>query len=309
MANFIDPAALMRIKNLELRAKIVVEGFLSGMHRSPYHGFSVEFSEYRPYTAGDDPRYLDWKLYARTDRCFIKRFEDETNLRCYLVADRSRSMTYGTRGYSKAEYASSLVATLAYFLAQQRDAVGLLTFAEQVIELIPARYRPGQLHRLMTALEREPSGNATDLAAPLERIAQRVPKRGVIVLLSDLLAPLEALETNLGYLRSRGHEVILFRILDPAEVEFSLSTPAMVHDLESGKDVYIDPEATRQEYLRRFGEHAAALESLCANLGIDFYPLTTDRPLELALFDYLRFRQRRSRQVLRSGRMNPRAQP
>ncbi len=309
MANFIDPAALMRIKNLELRAKIVVEGFLSGMHRSPYHGFSVEFSEYRPYTAGDDPRYLDWKLYARTDRCFIKRFEDETNLRCYLVADRSRSMTYGTRGYSKAEYASSLVATLAYFLAQQRDAVGLLTFAEQVIELIPARYRPGQLHRLMTALEREPSGNATDLAAPLERIAQRVPKRGVIVLLSDLLAPLEALETNLGYLRSRGHEVILFRILDPAEVEFSLSTPAMVHDLESGRDVYIDPEATRQEYLRRFGEHAAALESLCANLGIDFYPLTTDRPLELALFDYLRFRQRRGRQVLRSGRMNPRAQP
>lgn len=309
MANFIDPAALMRIKNLELRAKIVVEGFLSGMHRSPYHGFSVEFSEYRPYTAGDDPRYLDWKLYARTDRCFIKRFEDETNLRCYLVADRSRSMTYGTRGYSKAEYASSLVATLAYFLAQQRDAVGLLTFAEQVIELIPARYRPGQLHRLMTALEREPSGNATDLAAPLERIAQRVPKRCVIVLLSDLLAPLEALETNLGYLRSRGHEVILFRILDPAEVEFSLSTPAMVHDLESGKDVYIDPEATRQEYLRRFGEHAAALESLCANLGIDFYPLTTDRPLELALFDYLRFRQRRGRQVLRSGRMNPRAQP
>jgi len=301
MANFIDPATLMRIKNLEMRAKTVVEGFLSGMHRSPYHGFSVEFTEYRPYTKGDDPRYLDWKLYARTDRCYIKRFEDETNLRCYLVADRSRSMAYGTRGYTKSDYAATLAATLAYFLTHHRDAVGLLTFDEQVVELIPARYHHGQLHRLMTALEREPAGQATDLAAPLERIAERVRKRGVIVLVSDLLAPLEALDRNLGYLRSQGHEVVVFRVLDPAELDFSPGDSAQFRDLESGKIMYVDPAAMQREYRRRFGEHAAALETTCANLGIDLRTLTTDQPLEIALFDYLYVRQRRGRQVLRSG--------
>ncbi len=300
MANFIDPAALMRIKSLELRAKVVVEGFFNGLHRSPFHGFSVEFSEYRQYTSGDDPRYLDWKLYARTDRCYIKRFEDETNLRCYLVADRSRSMGYGSRGFSKSDYAATLAATLAYFLTQQRDSVGLLTFDEQVVELIPARYRPGHLHRLMMALEHEPAGTATDLAAPLERIAQRVQKRGLIVLISDLLAPLDTLERNLGYLRTRGHEVIVYRVLDPAETDFQFDAPAMFRDLESGRELYIDPEATRQEYLRRFGEHAAAIETICGKLGIDFRSFTTECPLEHALFDYLHARQRRGRQVMRT---------
>jgi uncharacterized protein (DUF58 family) len=303
MANFVDPAALMRIKNLELRAKVVVEGFFSGMHRSPYHGFSVEFSEYRPYTAGDDPRYLDWKLYARSDRCYIKRFEDETNLRCYVVADLSRSMDFGSLAYTKREYAATLAATLAFFLARQRDAVGLLTFDEEVAELIGARYRPGHLHRIMAALEKASAGAATDLAAPLEKIAQRVQKRGVIMLISDLLAPLDALERNLGYLRTRGHEVILFRVLDPAEINLGFDHPAMFRDLESGRELYIDPESARQEYLQRFREHAASIETTCGNLGIDLYQLTTDRPLELALFDYLHSRDRRGRQVMRSGKM------
>ncbi|MBW3596405.1 MAG: DUF58 domain-containing protein [Planctomycetes bacterium] len=303
MTNFIDPAALMRIKSLEMRAKVVVEGFFNGLHRSPFHGFSVEFSEYRQYTAGDDPRYLDWKLYARSDRCYIKQFEDETNLRCYLVADRSRSMAYGSQGFTKSDYAATLAATLGYFLTRQRDSVGLLTFDEDVVELIGARYRPGHLHRLMLALERETAGTATDLAAPLERIAQRVQKRGVIVLISDLLAPIDALERNLGYLRTRGHEVIVYRVLDPAEIDFRFDAPAMFRDLESGREVYIDPEATRQDYLRRFGEHSAAIEKTCANLGIDLHQFAIDRPLELSLFDYLHSRQRRGRQVMRSGRM------
>jgi uncharacterized protein (DUF58 family) len=155
----------------------------------------------------------------------------------------------------------------------------------------------------MTALEREPSGSATDLAAPLERIAQRVQKRGVIVLVSDLLAPIDTLQTNLGYLRTRGHEVIVFRVLDPAEVNFTFDSAAMFRDLESGRELYIDPDAARQTYLQRFAEHAAAIEATCRNLGIDFHQLTTDRPLEYSLFDYLHSRQRRGRQVMRTGKL------
>ncbi len=300
-ASFIDPDALMRIKSLQMRAKIVVEGFYHGLHRSPYHGFSVEFSEYRPYTPGDDPRYLDWRLYARSDRYYVKRFEDETNLRCHLLVDMSRSMGYGSTSYTKREYARTAAATLAYFLASQRDAVGLLTFGEHVGEYLPARYRSGHMHRLMLCLEHALSGTATDLSAPIERIARVVTKRGLIVLISDLLAPIDTLETNLGYLRSRGHEVVLLRVLDPAEVSFSFDTPSMFQDLESGRDIYIDPRTARDDYLRRFGEHSKAIEETCGNLGIDYYHFTTDRPLELALFDFLSARMRRGRQILRRG--------
>src|SRR5687768_10115342 len=161
--SFIDPAALMAIRNLELRARTVVEGFWHGLHRSPYHGFSVEFTEYRPYTPGDDPRYLDWKLVGRTDRYFIKKFEDETNLRCQLLIDGSRSMTFGSRGYTKADYAHTFAATLAHFLHHQGDAVGLLTFDETVREYLPPRHRPGHLRQLMLALEKPAGGQATDL--------------------------------------------------------------------------------------------------------------------------------------------------
>lgn len=304
---FIDPAALMRIKNLQLRAKVVVEGFLSGLHRSPYHGFSVEFSEYRQYTDGDDPRYLDWRLFARTDRYYIKRFEDETNLRCHLLVDLSRSMGFGSLPYSKADYAKTAAATFAYFLSVQRDAVGLVTFDDKVEEYLPARYRPGHVHRLMLALERSLAGTATDLAPPLEQIAKTASKRGLVVLLSDLLAPVDALETQLGYLRSRGHEVVVMRVLDPAEVEFRYDESALFHDLESGRELYVDPQTVREQYLKQFAEHAAAIDRACHRLGIDHYSLQTDRPLELALFDLLNARLRRGRQTLRRRRAATRA--
>src|SRR6266487_2758127 len=217
---FISPQALMAIKNLELRAKVVVEGFWNGLHRSPYHGFSVEFSEYRQYSPGDDPRYLDWRLYARTDRYFIKKFEDETNLRCHLLVDNSRSMTYGSLRYTKAQYANTLAATLAYFLYLQGDAVGLLTFDERIREYLPARHRTGHLRHLMLRLEQPAGGSATDLTAPLEHIIQIVKKRALMVLISDLLAPIGLLEKNLGSLVACGHEVLLFHLLDPAELRF-----------------------------------------------------------------------------------------
>src|SRR3954454_12290805 len=218
--SFIDAPTLMRIKSLQMRAKIVVQGYLTGLHRSPHHGFSVEFSEYRQYSPGDDPKYIDWRLYARTDRYFIKRFQEETNLRCHLLVDLSRSMGYGSVGYTKVDYARTAAATLAYFLSTQRDAVGLVTFDQQIADFVPPRYRPGHLHRLMICLERAVAGTSTDLSAPLEQIAATVRKRGMIVLISDLLAPVDSLRQQLGFLRSQGHEVVIMRVLDPAEMDF-----------------------------------------------------------------------------------------
>jgi uncharacterized protein (DUF58 family) len=298
--SFIDPHTLMRIKSLQLRAKVVVEGFYSGLHKSPYHGFSVEFSEYRQYSPGDDPRYLDWKLFARSDRYYIKRFEDETNLRCYLLVDLSRSMGYGSLEYTKIDYARTAAATLAYFLATQRDAAGLVTFDEKIADYLPARYRPGHLHRLMMCLERAVAGQSTDVTAPMEQVAATVRKRGMVVLISDLLAPVERLRQNLGYLRSQGHEVVLLRVLDPTEIDFRFDKPAMFVDLESGRDLYVDPSAVRQEYLRKFAEHAEGVQRSCRELGIDYYPVSTERPLELTLFDFLRARLHGRRTASRS---------
>jgi len=277
---------------LQLRARVVVEGFFSGLHRSPYHGFSVEFSEYREYSVGDDPRYLDWRLLARSDRYYIKRFEDETNLRCYLLVDLSRSMGFGSLGWSKADYARTAAATLAYFLAAQRDAVGLVTFDERIAEYLPARHRPGHLRRLTLALERSVGGAATDLAAPLEQVARAVRKRGLVVLASDLLTPVETVAGQLGLLRCRGHEVVVLRTLDPAEIEFTFHEPALFQDVESGRETYVDPELARREYLDRFHAHDEALRQVCRDLGVGYTVLRTDRPLELALFDFVRQRGR-----------------
>ena len=289
-AAWIDPLALMRIKSLQLRAKVVVEGFYSGLHRSPYHGFSVEFSEYRPYTTGDDLRYLDWRLLARTDRYYIKRFEDETNLRCYLLVDLSRSMGYGSLGWTKADYARTAAATLAYFLSSQRDAVGLVTFEGQIVDYLPARHRPGHLQRLLMCLERAVAGSSTDLAAPLEQVTRTVRKRGLVILISDLLAPVDTLTGCLGQLRSRGHEVVVLRVLDPAEIDFTFHDPALFQDVESGRELYVDPDVVRATYLARFTEHDDALRTACRELGVEYLRLPTDRPLELALFDFVRSR-------------------
>lgn len=288
--NLINPQALMAIKNLELRAKVVVEGFWSGLHRSPFHGFSVEFSEYRQYSPGDDPRYLDWKLFARSDRFYIKKFEDETNLRCHLLVDQSRSMAFGSLGHSKFDYTGTLAATLAYFLFQQGDALGLLSFAESINEFLPARNRPGHLRRLMLSLEKKPSGNATDLETPLARIIELVQKRGLIILLSDLLDPLDTLESSLCALRACGHEVQVFQILDPVERHFSFDQSNLFRDIETGKELYIDPAQARESYLKKLEMHLEKVALICQSAGIGYRLLTTDQPLELQLFHFLKAR-------------------
>ena len=295
----------MSIRNLEMRARVVVEGFWNGIHRSPYHGFSVEFTEYRQYTPGDDPRYVDWRVFARSDRYFIKKFEDETNLRCHLLADNSRSMSFGLLGYTKAQYAATLAATLAYFLYLQGDAVGLLTFDEEIREYLPARHRTGHLRHLMLALEKPAAGQATDLTAPLERVTEIVRKRGIVVLVSDFLTRLDRLEPELIALAACGHEVIVFQILDPAELSFDFQKASMFEDVESGKTLFIDPSAARKEYLRKLEAHCASLRSSCQRLGIACQRLSTDRPLELALFDFLRERMQRRRAINRFSRPHP----
>ena len=299
----IDTRTLMQIRSLELRARIVVQGFWNGIHRSPYHGFSVEFSEYRQYVPGDDPRYVDWRVYARSDRYYIKKFEDETNLRCHLLVDQSRSMTFGSNNWSKAEYGHTLAATLAYFLFQQGDAVGLLSFDENIRDYLPARNRPGHLRQLMLSLEKPAAGAATNIAKPLQRIVELVNKRGLMVLISDLLAPIEELEAKLGRLTAAGHDVVVFRILDPREIDFDFKDALLFHDVESDKDLFIDPVSAKRNYLERFKKHGDAAQSVCQKLGADYLPVITDEPLDQVLSNYLRQRQLRSKNIQRHANL------
>lgn len=296
----VDTRALMAIRSLELRARAVVEGFWTGIHRSPYHGFSVEFTEYRQYTPGDDPRHLDWKVFARSDRYFIKKFEDETNLRFHLLVDRSRSMEFGSLGYTKAAYAATLAATLAHFLHQQGDAVGVMTFDEHLREFLPARHRPGHLRQVYHAIEAPASGSSTRLDAPIERAAELLRKRGMVVILSDFLVEPSTLERPLRRLAGIGHEICAFQVLDPAETGFSFKDSSLFEDLESGQTLHVDPAAARSGYLERLAAHQQALKDVFARTGVAWHPLTSDRPLGMALFDFLQDRSRKGRLVRRS---------
>jgi uncharacterized protein (DUF58 family) len=297
----IDPVTLMKIKSMEMRARVIVEGFWKGIHRSPYHGFSVEFTEYRQYTPGDDPRHIDWHLYARSDRFYIKKFEDETNLRCHILVDHSKSMGYGSAGYSKAQYAGTLAATLAYFLFTQGDAVGLATFDSQIRQYMPPRNRPGYLHRLMLTLETTPEGTSTDLSTPLKRITEILNRRGMIILMSDLLTSIDKLEMDLSYLRANGHDVVLFNVLDPDELNFDFNVPALFEDIETGKTFYVDPPAAQKEYAGKLQNHMASIKTICRNLGIDYHLFATNRPFDLALLEFLHDRMRRRKQIRHPG--------
>jgi len=307
-ARYIDPDALLRIRSLELRVKAVMEGFVTGLHRSPFHGFSVEFSEYRQFTNGDDPRFLDWKVVARSDRYYIKRFEDETNLRCHLLVDNSRSMSYGSSGVSKAEYAKTLAACLAYSLTQQRDAVGLVLFDEQVEDLLPARFRHGQLRQILVSLERATGGQSTNLLAPLERVASQVRKRGLVILISDLLAPTEGLERALTALSACGHELAVFQTLDPRELDFGFDSAALFVDQESGRELYVDPLTVRSTYQQRLAAHLSELRTLCDKLGAIYHLVPTNQPLEILLGEFftesqrLKSRGRMARRTAAGGR-------
>ena len=289
---FLDPAVVARLSNLELKARTVVEGFLSGLHRSPFKGFSVEFAEYRQYIPGDDLSTIDWKVYARSDRHYVKKFEEETNLNCHVMLDISGSMAYGSRGITKYEYGQCLAASLAYLMNRQRDAVGLAAFDDRIVTMLPASARPGHLSAMLVTLDRLQLGAETNVSKPLHQLADSLSKRGIVVLISDLLDDPERVIRGLKHFRFRGTDVIVFHVLDPDELAFPFERATRFEDMETRDEVMAVPVVVRDHYLKAIGGLIERYKQELGAAGIDYQLLTTDQPLELALLAYLSTRGR-----------------
>jgi uncharacterized protein (DUF58 family) len=289
---FLDPAVVARLSNLELKARTVVEGFLSGLHRSPFKGFSVEFAEYRQYIPGDDLSTIDWKVYARSDRHYVKKFEEETNLNCHVMLDISGSMAYGSHGITKYEYGQCLAASLAYLMNRQRDGVGLAAFDDRIVTMLPASARPGHLSAMLVTLDRLQLGTETNVSKPLHQLADSLSKRGIVVLISDLLDDPERVIRGLKHFRFRGTDVIVFHVLDPDELAFPFERATRFEDMETRDEVMAVPVVVRDHYLKAIGGLIERYKQELGAAGIDYQLLTTDQPLELALLAYLSTRGR-----------------
>ena len=282
-----DTTTLARISNMQLLARTVVEGFILGLHKSPFRGFSVEFAEYRQYVPGDDIKHIDWKAYAKSDKYYLKLFEEETNLACHIVLDASASMGYGSQALNKFGYASRMAACLAYFMMRQRDATGLITFDTAIREFLPAALRPSHLQRMLGVLEDCQVGKETDLGQPLHDVAAAIKSRGLVVLISDLLGDLEPLMSALQHLKFAGHDVLVMQVLDPHEIEFPFSDLMEITDMESGVKTKTSGKTAREVYLKEFKAHQAAIADGCAELKIDYAVFDTRMPLDVALAEYL----------------------
>lgn len=289
---FLDPAVISRIGTMELKARTIVEGFLSGLHRSPYRGFSVEFAEYRQYIPGDDLATIDWKVYARSDRYYVKKYEEETNLECYVLLDVSASMGYQSRGVTKVQYGSYLAAALAYLMNRQRDAVGLVTFDDRVIQMRPASARPGHLRSLLVVLNEVKLGERTNVSKPLHHLAEALVKRGLIVLISDLLDDPRAVIDGLKHFRFKGTDVIVFHLLDHDELTFPFERPTRFRDLESDEEVLAVPSVVRDHYLSEVRQMVELYTRELKSANIDYCLLDTSQPLEFGLLSYLSSRGR-----------------
>jgi uncharacterized protein (DUF58 family) len=291
-ARYLDPAIVARLGTIDLKARTIVEGFLTGLHRSPYKGFSVEFAEYRQYLPGDDLATLDWKVFARSDKHFVKKYEEETNLTCHLLIDISRSMGYGSGEITKLQYASYLTGALAYLMHRQRDAFGMIAFDDSIAALLPSSARSGHLRMVLLALERLQVGGGTNVAKPLHDLAAAVRKRGMVVLVSDLLDDPATVLEGLKHFRYRGTDVIVFHILDPYELKFPFEHAARFRDMETEEEVMAVPGSVRADYLERIQERIAFYRRELGLVGIDYCLLETSQPLELGLMSYLMTRKR-----------------
>jgi uncharacterized protein (DUF58 family) len=289
---FIDPTVLSSLDNLELRARVVVEGFVSGLHKSPHRGFSVEFTDYRHYYRGDDMRHVDWKLYARSDKFYIKQYEDETNVRCYVVLDSSASMGYASGAMSKLEYGRTLASALAYFIMRQRDAVGLITFDEQVNEYIPALCRQPHLIRILRVLAGLKAGARTDVVRPLSDLASNLNRKSMVILISDMLEDEEQIIKTLQRLRSMGNDVIVFHVLDDAELHFRFQEATEFIDAETSESFITQPQSIRAAYLENLGNYLEFCKKQCQSSGVDYCLLNTSQPLDTALYSYISRRAR-----------------
>jgi uncharacterized protein (DUF58 family) len=292
-ARFLDPTALARIENLELLARTVVDGFLNGLHRSPYLGFSLDFAEHRPYMPGDDIRRIDWSLFGRTDRHYIKLFEAETNANFVVLLDVSRSLSYTSHSVSKLDYARYLAAALTFFSHRQRDRVGLVTFDHEIVDYVPPSMK--HMETVLHVLDRAEARRAGALAAPMLTIAERLRRKGILVLISDFYEEVDAIMSQVLPLRGRGHDLIVFHVLDPAELEFPFDEASGFEDLETGEQIPVIPGRLREDYRRLVQRHVAELDQRFSANMVDYRVLDTSQPLDLALFAYLSARERLSR--------------
>src|SRR5579863_7733693 len=294
MQRFLDPRVLAGISSLDLLAKTVVDGFVAGLHRSPDFGFSQEFAEYRADTPGDDLRHVDWNLFARTERCYLKRYRGETNSQLTICLDASNSMQYTSGPPMKADYARFMAASLFYLaIRNQRDAAGLIVFDDEVREYVRPSTRQGQLHRLLSGLDQAEPHARTDFAKPLHHFQQFLRRRGIVVFISDFYDSPEHIVRTIEPLRFHGNEVVLFHVLDPKEIRPEIGEPSTLIDLETQERIEITPEYVRDDYRKKFDAHVEALRDKARGAGMDYHLLVTDRPLDDALREYLSIRQGR----------------
>ncbi len=291
----LDPRTLAKLQGLHLRARRIVEGFVAGLHRSPYRGFSVEFAEHREYVPGDDIRHLDWKVFGRTDKFYLKQYEDETNLICYIALDVSESMAY--RGpdspLSKLEYAQCIGAALAWLVLQRQDAVGLVTFDDQIREYLPPSNSPSRLNELLAVMEREPSAHKTEIGGTFQQLAQKLTKRGIVLVISDLFDEAKSVLNGLRHLRHRQHDLAVLQILDPAELELPFEQPTLFRGLEGMPALMTQPRAIRTAYQSELNRFLNQISRGCLDNEIDYRLISTDQSLDVALSAFLSSRQTR----------------
>jgi len=291
---FIDPALLAGLSHLDLVAKTVVDGFVAGLHRSPDFGFSQEFAEYRAYTPGDDLRHVDWNVFARTERAYLKRYRGETNSQLTLMLDSSASMGFSSHGITKLDYARFLAVSLAYLANQQRDAAGVIVFDDDVRNYVQPSTRQGQFMRVAHAVEKAELGTRTDFARPFIHFQQFLHRRGIVVVLSDFYEQPETVIRTVEALKYRGNDLVLFHVLDPQEIRPKLKEPALLVDMETKDALEVSPEYVREEYAPKIDAHVEALKKKAQAAGIDYFLLQTDRPLDDAMREYF---------LIRKGRM------
>jgi uncharacterized protein (DUF58 family) len=288
---YLDPAILSKLNSLELRARLVVEGFMVGLHKSPYHGFSVEFTEHRPYMQGDDFKNIDWKAYGKTEKFYIKQYEEETNLKSYILLDTSKSMTYASAGnISKLEYATTLSASLAYLMVKQQDAVGMALYSDKIDKLFPPKANKNYLIEILKSLATLTPSQITNTANCLHEIAEKVKRRGLVIIVSDFFDDINSILSSLKHFRYKKNEVIVFQILDPLEVSFSFGKDAIFKDIELGDEITTQPFQIQKAYKESMQEFINKIKSECLSSGIEYNLLETSQPLDKALLSYIRKR-------------------
>jgi uncharacterized protein (DUF58 family) len=290
---YLEPLTLAKVRGLELQARLLVEGYLAGMHKSPYHGFSVEFAQHREYVPGDDIKHVDWKVYGRTERFYLKQYEEETNLVCWLMLDVSESMRYNSGGVSKYDYGCMAAAALAYLVLHQSDSIGLVTFDNQIRDYLKPSSQPSQLKEIIRIMNKGGTREKSGMAPLFHDLAERIKRRAMIFLVSDMFDDVPDLLNGFKHLRHKRHEIILWHILDPFELTFPFQQSTLFRGLEQYPELLTDPRSLRQSYLEQVSQFVTDLSRGCRDQNIDYVQMTTEKPLSVALSSYLAHRLKR----------------